>query len=567
MDYLERFKLWKTDEFFDEATRTELSALDEEKDAKEIEDRFYRNLEFGTGGLRGVMGAGCNRMNKYTVARATKGLGNYLLDKYEEDALRESGVVVAYDTRNNSAEFAQITADVLSGMGIRVHLMAEARPTPELSFAVHYLEALAGVVITASHNPKEYNGYKVYDRFGGQLCPGEASAVIRYVNETDDFRTLNFEGDSSLIEKTDVTDKFVEAVLKQSRYKDDSAKKDLKIVYTPLHGTGLVPVTETLSKAGFTNVTLVKEQKEPDGRFPTVVSPNPEDKKALELGISLADNTDADIVIVTDPDSDRIGAAVKTDKGFTLITGNQMGALLADFVLSHTDLTAYKKPAVIKTEVTSGLGAEIARKYGANVFSTLTGFKFIGRKITQFEMAKDTGDAKRDYDFIFGYEESYGYLAGTHARDKDAVVSALLICELAAELKAAHKTLADRLEEIYKEYGYYKDALESFTMKGKDGLSRISGIMRELRADKMPFENIMNTKDYSKYIDAEEGFGVLPKSDVLKYFFEDGSWIAVRPSGTEPKIKFYYSAKGKSLKEAEQRLENMQKEVKTRLSL
>jgi len=423
------------------------------------------------------------------------------------------------------------------------------------------------VVVTASHNPKEYNGYKVYDGFGCQLVPWQAKQVISYVDAITDYHTINFKGDSSLVSMADVTDNFVMAVMKQSHYQNTEAKKNLKIVYTPLHGTGNVPVQKALRLDGFDQVDAVAEQVIPDGNFPTVVSPNPEDRRALELGIAQAKRTDADIVLGTDPDSDRVGIAIKTADGYQLMTGNQVGALLMNFILSHTDMSKYQHPAVVKTVVTSELGADIARKHGIAVFSTLTGFKFIGEKITQFEQAKKNNKKEQDYDFLFGYEESYGYLAGTHARDKDAVVSALLICEMAAEAKANGKTLMDEMNVIYAEYGYYRDALDSFTLKGKDGLEKISSMMSKLRSSGSPFEGTKSVTDFNTPVEAEEGFGTLPTSNVLKYVLDDGSWIAVRPSGTEPKIKIYYSIKGADKAEAEKKLEETQKTIQTKLGL
>lgn len=565
MSYKERYEQWLNNKFFDDVTRRELKSLTDEK---EIEDRFYRDLEFGTGGLRGVMGAGTNRMNKYTVGKATAGLGKYLLSAYGEEACKNRGVVIGYDTRNYSEFFSRTAANVLSGMGIRVYLHAHARPTPQLSFSVKFWNALAGVVVTASHNPKEYNGYKVYDEFGCQLVPWQAKQVISYVDAITDYHTINFQSDDSLVFMADVTDNFVMAVMKQSRYQDIVAKHDLKIVYTPLHGTGNVPIQKALRLDGFTQLDAVAEQVIPDSGFQTVISPNPEDRRALEMGIAQAKRTNADIVLGTDPDSDRVGIAVKNADGeYQLMTGNQVGALLINFVLSHTDMTQYPNPAIVKTVVTSELGAEIARKHGVSVFSTLTGFKFIGEKITQFEQAKKSGRKEQDYDFLFGYEESYGYLAGTHARDKDAVVSSLLICEMAAEAKANGKTLLDEMNEIYAEYGYYLDAMDSFTLKGKDGLEKISSIMAELRASGSLFVETVSVTDYCKAVDAEKGFGTLPTSDVLKYVLEDGSWIAVRPSGTEPKIKIYYSIKGTDKKAAEKKLEKIQNTIQTKLGL
>ena len=568
MDYIDSYVFWKTNEFFDQTTRKELSSLDPEKDKKEIEDRFYRDLEFGTGGLRGVMGVGTNRMNKYTVGKATKGLGNYLLDTYGTDMCRERGVVIGYDTRNNSRFFSETAADVLSAMGIKVYIHSSPRPTPQLSFSVKYYNCLAGIVLTASHNPKEYNGYKVYDEFGCQIVPWQAKQVIAYVNAVTDYTAIDFSGNKELITDVDVTDAFVSAVAVQSRIKEEGIKSDLKVVYAPLHGSGNVPVKQILKTDGFENVLIVSEQDDFNGNFPTVVSPNPEDRRALELGIALAKKTDSDIVIGTDPDCDRVGVAVKVVDGeYKLLTGNQIGALLMNFVLTHTDLTRYKNPAIVKTVVTSELGADIARKHGLSVFSTLTGFKFVGEKITQFEQAKKNDNEVQDYDFVFGYEESYGYLTGTHSRDKDAVVSSMLICEMAAEAKSEGKTLLDKMNEIYAEYGYFRDALDFFTLKGKDGLEKIGSMMTDLRSSESPFEHTAQIIDYSKPVAAEEGFGELPTSNVLKYILDDGSWIAVRPSGTEPKIKIYYSIKGADEESAEKYFEKIQKTIVDRLGL
>lgn len=564
MDYKERFNLWLNDEFFDEETREELKELTDER---EIVDRFYRDLGFGTGGLRGIMGAGTNRINKYTIGKATTGLGKYLIDTYGEKRCIEQGVVVGYDTRNNSKDFAQITSNVLSGLGIKVFLHSAARPTPQLSFSVQRLNCLAGIVITASHNPKKYNGYKVYDEFGCQLVPVQSKRVIKYIDTISDYREIRFAGQESLINSIDVTGNFVDAVLKQTRNSDIISKANFKIVYTSLHGTGRVPVLQVLKKAGFTNVNGVREQMDEDGNFPTVISPNPENGQALELGIRQAKVVDADIVLGTDPDSDRVGIAVKTGDGYQLMTGNQIGALLIEYLLNKTNLTEYKNPAVIKTIVTSELGAEIAYKRGVKVFSTLTGFKYIGEKITQFEQAYKDGTLDQRYEFLFGYEESYGFLAGTHARDKDAVVSTLLICEMAAEYKRQGKTLFDQMNEIYAEFGVYRDAMDSFTLEGKEGLQKIRLMMKRLRGSVSPFSNTEQIIDYSISVRAEEGFGRLPKSDVMKYVLRDGSWIAVRPSGTEPKIKIYYSVKGASKELANKSLKVLQTTIRKELGL
>lgn len=564
MSYLDTYELWKTDAFFSLTTRMELDALDPVGDAREIEDRFYRDLEFGTGGLRGIMGAGTNRMNQYTVGKATTGLARYLLDNHPGAC--ERGVAIGYDTRNCSEFFARITADVLSAFGIRVYFHAHARPVPQLSFAVNFWHCVAGVMITASHNPKEYNGYKVYDEFGCQLVPSQADHVIKYINGVDDYKSISFDGNRDLILMADVTDNYINAVRKQARFKDVAAKANLKILYTPLHGTGNVPVTKTLLTEGFTSLSHVNAQTITDGDFPTVQSPNPEDRHALEMGIVLGCQENDDIVLGTDPDCDRVGIAVKHNGQFVLLTGNQVGALLMDYVLSTTNLEESKNPAVVKTVVTSELGAEIARKHGVTVFDTLTGFKFIGEKITQFENAKKEQDEAKAYDFLFGYEESYGYLAGTHARDKDAVVSSLLICEMAAKAKAEGKTLVDKIEEIYGEYGYYCDALDSFTLKGKDGLERIQSMMTQLRESGSPFTNTSFVVDFNKDVDMGV-FGLLPKSNVLRYTLMDSSWIAVRPSGTEPKIKIYYSVKGEGKNDAEEKLIEYRNTITTVLGL
>lgn len=564
MGYLAVYNNWINDNFFDEDIREELRCITSEK---EIEDRFYKELEFGTGGLRGIMGAGTNRLNKYTVGKVSLGLGHYLMDTYGKDECIERGVVIGFDTRNNSKEYARIVADVLTGLGLRVYLMKDARPTPQLSFSVPYYNALAGVVITASHNPKEYNGYKVYDEYGCQLVPSQADRVIQYVNEVKDYHSIDFEGNDTLLTFIDNTEEFVSEVYKQQRIKNEIIKNNLNIVYTPLHGSGRVPVSRILEMDGFHCVSLVDEQANDDGDFSTVKSPNPEDKEALTLGIELAKELNADIVLSTDPDCDRIGIAVKdVSNEYKLLTGNQIGSLLMDFIIRHTDLSELEKPAIIKTIVTSELGAKIAEKNDIEVFSTLTGFKFIGEKITQFEKAKDQDDLSRNFDYLFGYEESYGYLCGTHARDKDAVVSSMLICEMAAEAKNQNKTLIDKLNDIYNEYGYYKDVLESFMLKGKDGIEKINTMMSILR-NECPFTDVEKISDFNKTTIEEHGFGTYPISNVLKYELKDGSWVAVRPSGTEPKIKIYYSIRGNDESDANVRFEVIQNLIKTRMGL
>ncbi len=558
MNYKKQFEDWKNNIFFDEKTRAELANLTDEK---EIEDRFYTSLEFGTAGLRGVMGAGTNRMNKYTVGKATLGFARYLIDTFGSNDCLKRGVVICYDTRNNSYDFSKIAAAIFSSMNIKVYLYKSPRPIPVLSYTIRKFGAVGGVMVTASHNPKEYNGYKTYDEYGCQLVPELAEKVINYVNNVKTFEEINFTENKKLVKNIDETNSFVKTILKQSKVSDKQAKLDLKVVYTPLHGTGYIPVLKTLHADGFKNVFEVKQQIIPDGNFPTVVSPNPEDRRALELGINLAEKLDADIVLGTDPDCDRVGVAVKTNDGYKLLTGNHTGILLVDFILSQTDLTKVNNPAVIKTIVTSELGAEIAKNKGAVMFSTLTGFKYIGEKIMQFEQAKKAGDSDKNYSFLFGYEESYGCLAGTHARDKDAVVACMLIAEMAAFYKKKGKNLNDRLNEIYAEYGYYLDTQDSFTLKGKEGLEKIQNMMKNARQNPPKFDEKAKMIDYKKGVDAEHNFGKYPKENVVKFVFIDGSWMVIRPSGTEPKIKIYYSIKGKDEKAAEKRFNGLRKTI------
>lgn len=517
------YQYWLT---FDEETKKELESI---TDKAELEDRFYKELEFGTGGLRGVMGAGPNRMNKYTVAKATKGLADYLNAEYDG----EKSVAIAFDSRNNSQAFAGYAASVLCAEGIKVYLFSTLMPTPVLSFAVRHHNCTAGIVLTASHNPKEYNGYKVYDNKGCQLVPQYADKVIAYVNAVSDLKNiammpldeaeskglLTYIGDDTL-------NAFLAEVKTQSLYNEAS---DLKIVYTALHGTGNVPVRKILEGK---NVSIVKEQELSDGNFSTVRSPNPEEKDALTLALKQAEKEGADIVIGTDPDCDRVGVGVLHNGEYQLLTGNQTGALLVDFVLKFKKATMPANAAVVKTIVTSGLGAAIAEHHGAKIFQTLTGFKYIGEKICIWE---DSGE----YTFLFGYEESYGYLAGTHARDKDAVSSSMLIAEMAAYYKNNGKTLIDALDEIYAEYGYYYDCLETFVLKGKEGAEKIQAAMKAMReSGETLFDDLDVLYDYSKGIDD------LPKENVLRFDFKDGSWAAARPSGTEPKLKLYFSVKG-----------------------
>ena len=538
MDIHEKYEYWLT---FDDNTKNELESI---TDKKEIEDRFYKDLEFGTGGLRGIMGAGANRMNKYTVGKATKGLCEYLKNEFAG----EKSVVIAYDSRNNSKAFAECAAEILCNNGIKTFLFEEIIPTPVLSFSVRYLNCNAGIVITASHNPKEYNGYKVYDKYGCQLVPQYADKVISYINNVKDIKSVKHMNLNMALSNgyltyigDEVLNSYISEVEKMAVYKEAS---DLKIVYTPLHGTGNIPVRKVLSDMSF-DVSVVKEQAVADGNFTTVRSPNPEEKDALNMALEQAKRANADLVIGTDPDCDRVGVGVLHNGEYTLLTGNQTGALLVDFYLKFKKQNLNPKSTLVKTIVTNDLGAEIARKNGLNVVETLTGFKYIGDQITKYEK---TGENE----FLIGYEESYGYLVGTYARDKDAVVASMLICEMAAYYKKNKMTLVDALNVLYSEYGFYLDALDSFVLKGKDGASRIKNIMSYFRANKATvFPNITDVKDYST------GIGDLPKSNVLKFFLKGGSWIAVRPSGTEPKLKMYYSVRGIDSSTCERSLQNI----------
>ena len=538
MNYKEKYEQWLG---FDEKTASELKAI---ADEKEIEDRFYKDIAFGTGGLRGIMGAGTNRMNAYTVGKATLGLAEYLRSKYEGNI----SVAIACDSRLNSREFLVCASRVLASRGIKVYAYSEIVPVPVLSFTTRYLGCNAGVMITASHNPKEYNGYKVFDETGCQLCTDDARCAMGFINSIEDYKAIYADCKSydeykscGLINPIYENElgAFIEAVKKQSVYEE---KSELKIVYTSLHGTGLVPVTRVLSNM---DVTVLDSQREPDGSFPTVKSPNPEDRAALTLAIEKAKEIGADIVLGTDPDCDRVGIAVRNGDDFVLFTGNQTGALLVKFVLTMHKSELSEKSTLVKTIVTSELGANIGRSFNLIIDETLTGFKYIGDKINKYEKS-----GKQE--FVIGYEESYGYLIGTHARDKDAVVSSMLICQMAAWYKNHGKTLLDGLNEIYYEYGYYLDYLDSFVLKGKDGSEKIQSLMATFRdkGDTL-FSGIDKIVDYST------GVADLPKENVLKYIFDGGSWMAVRPSGTEPKIKVYYSIVDSDREKAKSRLEEI----------
>lgn len=541
MGFKEKYAEWL--DFADEETKNELLSVSQNE--KEIEDRFYKDLAFGTGGLRGIMGAGSNRMNKYTVGRATLGLANYLADKFPGGA----SVAIAYDTRNNSAEFSIAAAHILAAKGIQVYRYKYCIPVPVLSFTTRHLNCSAGIMITASHNPKEYNGYKVYDETGCQICTEAAAELLSYINREDYSSVaplLSAAGNGRITEIGDeVLADYCKAVSDQSLYTE---KSDIKIVYTPLHGTGNIPVREMLK--GF-DVCVVKEQELPDGNFSTVRSPNPEEKDALNIAIAKAKEIGADIVLGTDPDCDRVGIAVRDKDGeYQLFTGNQTGALLVKFVLEQKKASLNSKSTLVKTIVTSELGANIARSFGLNVEETLTGFKYIGDKINKYENSDNR-------EFVIGYEESYGYLVGTYARDKDGIVSSMLICQMAAWYKAQGKTLIDGLNEIYAEYGYFLDALDPFVLKGKDGAEKINSLMDYFRNNGLSvFEGADKVIDYSKGIDD------LPIENVLKFVWNDGSWVAVRPSGTEPKIKIYYSVREENREKAHERLEKIRTAVK-----
>lgn len=560
----ETLERWLKDPSVDEATKGELRAL--ESNPQELEERFYRDLEFGTGGLRGVIGAGSNRINRYTVGRATQGFAKFILDQHTGEG--RPSIVIAHDSRRFSPEFTLEAALVLAGNGIEAHLFPSLRSTPQLSFSVRHLKATGGIVITASHNPPEYNGYKVYNAEGGQLVPEEAEKVISYIQQVDSFdavkRISQEEAESQgllhwLGDKEDeaFTDTVAEVSVAREEIKS-TLGRDFKIVFTPLHGTGDMPVRKVLSKIGFTEVFIVPEQEKPDSEFSTVKSPNPEEREAFTLAMKLGEELNADILIGTDPDADRMGAVVRNNEGkFVVLSGNQSGALMIHYYLSRLQEQG-KLPtngAVVKTIVTSEMGAAVASHYGATVFNTLTGFKYIGEKMTQFE-------ASGDYTYLFGYEESYGYLVGNYARDKDAVLAAMLIAEAGAYYKAQGKTLYDVLQELYEQFGYFLESLESRTLKGKDGVAQIQGIMNDWRSN--PPQEIGGTpvseiQDYSLGIDG------LPKENVLKYLLADGSWFCLRPSGTEPKIKVYFAVRGESLQNAKDKVAALTAQVMARV--
>lgn len=557
MDYKNNYEMWLNSPYFDEQTKEELLSIKD--DEKEIQDRFYKNLEFGTGGLRGIIGAGTNRINIYTVRRATLGVLNYIMKTQGEEG-KQKGIVIAHDSRHMSREFCIEVAKTLSAYGVKAYIFEELKPTPELSFAVRYLKCAMGIVITASHNPKEYNGYKVYDSDGGQICIDMANDIIEEVNKIDDYsiiKSIDFEKALSenliTILDNEVDDEFIKAVKKQVLRQNtiDEYGKKLKIIYTPIHGTGNKPVRRVLNECGFENVMMVKKQELPDSNFSTVKYPNPEEKSVFNIAIEMAKSNGTDLIIGTDPDCDRVGVVVKDSSGeYIVLNGNQVGSLLVRYIIEslvEENKLPKNNPTIIKTIVTSELGAKIAKAYNVDCLNTLTGFKFIGEKIKAFEESNDRS-------FIMGYEESYGYLIGTHARDKDGVVSSLMICEMAAYYSSKGMNLYEALIDTYNKFGYYKEDLKSVTLKGIDGIKKIKEMMLYFRSVKI--DNVADVK-VDKILDYKDGVDDLPKSDVLKFLLEDGSWIAIRPSGTEPKIKFYFGANSDNQEDVESKLNNL----------
>ena len=569
MGYKEMYQSWLDNPYFDEDTKAELKSI--AGDDKEIEDRFYTELEFGTAGLRGVIGAGMNRMNIYTVRKATQGLANYI-KKVGKEA---QGVAIAFDSRRMSPEFADEAALCLAANGIKAYVFESLRPTPELSYAVRKLGCTAGINITASHNPPEYNGYKVYWEDGAQITPPHDKGIMDEVKAVTDFATVK------TMEKEEakkaglyevigaaIDDAYIAELKKLVVHQDaiDQVKDTLKIVYTPLHGTGNIPVRRVLKELGFQNVYVVPEQEKPDGEFPTVSYPNPEAEEAFVLGLAMAKKLDADLVLATDPDADRLGVYVKDSKTgeYHSLTGNMSGCLIGDYVIGQRKEREGlpKDGAFIKSIVSTNMADAIAKYYGIQLVEVLTGFKFIGQKMLEFE-TKGTGT------YLFGMEESYGCLTGTYARDKDAVVASMTLCEAAAYYKTQGKTLWDALIDMYEKYGYYKDDVKAITLKGIEGLEKIQTILETLRAD-APKEiggyKVLKVRDYKKdtitdLADGKVTSTGLPASNVLYYELEDDAWVCVRPSGTEPKVKFYYGIKGTSLEEADAKSESLGKEV------
>lgn len=567
MDYQKVYEEWISDSYFDEGTKEELKAI--ANDENEIKERFYKNLEFGTAGLRGIIGAGTNRLNIYTVRKATQGLANYILKRDAKDR----GVAIAYDSRRMSPEFADEAALCLAANGIKAYVFDALRPTPELSFAVRELHCIAGINITASHNPPEYNGYKVYWEDGAQITPPHDKGIMDEVEAVTDYanvKTMSLDAakEAGLYETIGaaIDDSYMEALKKQVIHQDaiDAMNKELKIVYSPLHGTGNVPVRRVLKELGFENVYVVKEQELPDGEFPTVSYPNPEAEEAFELGLKLAKEVDADLVLATDPDADRLGVYVKDTKSgeYQVLTGNMSGCLLADYEISQRKALE-GLPAdgcLVKSIVTSNMADAIAKEYGVRLIEVLTGFKYIGQQILEFET---TGKGT----YLFGFEESYGCLIGTHARDKDAIVATMALCEAAAYYKTLGKTLWDAMIDMFDKYGYYKDDIKAITLKGIEGLAKIQEILETLRKEpptSFGEFKVLRARDYKADTikDLETGEVVptgLPSSNVLYYDLSDDAWVCVRPSGTEPKVKFYFGVKGTSLEDAQSKSEGLGK--------
>ncbi len=569
MEYLEKYEEWCNGEIFDNETKEELLGIKENE--SEIKDRFYKDLEFGTAGLRGIIGSGTNRMNKYTVTKATQGLANYILKQGGQD----KGVAIAFDSRRMSPEFSEQAALCLNANGIKTYIFESLRPTPELSFTVRKLGCIAGIVITASHNPPEYNGYKVYWEDGAQIVSPKDKEIITEVNNVTDYKEIKTISKAEAIENglynvigEEIDNAYINELKKLVLNKDIISKvqKDLKIVYTPLHGTGNLPVKRILKELGFENVYVVPEQELPDGDFPTVNYPNPEDAKAFELALKLAKNIDADIVLATDPDADRLGVYAKDSKTgeYKSFTGNMSGLLIAEYELSQKKEKGIlpDNGALIKTIVSSNMADAIAKEYDICLIEVLTGFKYIGEQIKLFEQ-------NHNFEYLFGFEESYGCLIGTHARDKDAIVAVMALCEAAAYYKSKGITLWDQMINIYEKYGYYKEGLVSITMKGIEGAEKIKSMLEDFR--KNPLKEISNYKveamrDYNtgkiyNYIDGKEYNTNLPKSNVLYYDLEDSAWCCVRPSGTEPKIKFYVGVKGNTEEEADNKLQALKEEI------
>lgn len=556
MNYMETYKKWINSDYFDKDTRAELLSIKDDK--KEIEDRFYRDLEFGTAGLRGIVEAGTNRMNIYTVRRTSYGLAKYFLKNYSD--AKDRGIAIAHDNRNMSREFCMEAAKTIAATGIKVYYFDDLRTTPMLSYTVRKLNCIGGIVITASHNPPEYNGYKVYGDNGAQIMPDVADDVLKEIENIKELDTIpEFKDaymDRLILLDEEIDNDFLRAVEENTIRKEliKEYAKDFKIIYTPLCGTGRVPVLKTLKDSGFENIIVVPEEEMPDPNFAGIKTPNPEESLALTRGIELLKEKDADILIATDPDCDRVGVAVKNSKGeIVLLTGNQIGGLLTDYVIKglKEKYRLADNACMIKTIVTSEFGADIAKDCGVEVVNILTGFKFVGDKMTEYE--KDGS-----YKFILGYEESYGYLIGNQCRDKDAVVATLMISEMALYYRSQGKTLYEGLVDLYEKYGYYREKTSSIYLEGKEGGEKIVEIMQELRKNR--FTNILGI-DVVKVEDYKEGVDGFPRSNVIKYYLADNSWIAFRPSGTEPKIKTYIGTHDKLDREAKEKLENIDKYI------